>query len=496
MKLAEFLSYRTKQMTHIVYHEQILMDQYTPLELYGLLHPSPFTFLLESADIASAGGRYSIIGFKANERISFEGGCVTHTVGLKKNTYDTNNPILWIQNFWQEKKARLAIPHSLQEQRFCGGLVGYFGYDVVFSFEKHLKKIKKKDPTAIPELQFIVCNHFIVFDTWRHTSTICIIVPITSIGFAQARKEIDTLLKIINQKKTKQAIRINPSIFSKAISSKDYFPSSQFKRQVKSLITEITNGVAMQIVLSRLINVKTKASSFLLYRMLRLQNPSPYLYIIRFSEFDLIGSSPELLVSLDQDKQATIKPVAGTRARGATPQEDESQGQELISDAKERAEHTMLIDLGRNDLGKVCLLGSLRLDDVMSVERFASVMHMTSTITGKLKPSIGPLDLFKAIFPAGTLSGAPKIKAMQIIEDIEPTRRGAYGGATGYLSYNGVLDMAITIRSIVKKGNQLFLQTGAGIVYDSVPQNEFLECEKKANATLRAIYGAQQIKTK
>lgn len=464
------------------------MDLYTPLELYVKLASGTNSFLLESADTAGSGGRYSIIGFASDEVISYEDGHIIHELKRKKERIKTDKPLQWLAQYWRAFTSTLVIPENLEEHRFCGGLVGMFSWELALLLEPYLVSRNKPALTNVPLLSLMVCKEFAIFDTWRQTVSICLISEITNQGFRAAQERLDKILGKLKRNMSKPTIAIDRSREAHSLKRVKYHSSdSSYCRSVEEVQKLITEGDVMQVVLSQCRSIPYTDDPIKLYRLLRLNNPSPYLIYFHFRQFDLIGSSPELLVSLDKDRTATLKPFAGTRRRGANAEEDARLAEELSTSEKERAEHAMLIDLGRNDLNQVCASGSVKLHKTMQVERFSKVMHLSTTIKGSLQKDKDAFDLFKCVFPAGTLSGAPKIKAMQIIEDYEPYCRGSYGGAVGYISAGGCMDLAITIRSMLYDHQRIYVQSGAGIVYDSQPKHELKECHSKAKALLNSL---------
>jgi len=463
-------------------HHEFLADTETPVSVYLKLKDDSYSYLLESAEGGKRWGRYSFIGCKPYLRaISRDGHMEIHEGHDKKVLKDVANPLAILRNLC--KKFR---PVSVKDlPPFQGGLVGFFNYDLVRKWE-HLPNILPADRTQ-PEAVFIACRQLIVFDHFTHT--------ITVVAFARTGKDSD--LKTVYQQAHRQVAQTTAKLQNHLPSAskngsltvshlKPNFLKADFEDAVRKAKDYIHAGEAIQIVLSQKFSGAVSGEDFALYRSLRSVNPSPYMFYLKFGDIKLIGASPEILVRLT-DNRIQLRPIAGTRPRGATPEEDRALEQDLMADPKERAEHIMLVDLGRNDVGKVATPGSVKVPRLMEIEHYSHVMHIVSRVEGILKPTADCFDLFMSAFPAGTVSGAPKIRAMQIISEIEPCARGPYAGAVGYFGFNGNMDFCITIRTITIMKNRLSVQVGAGIVADSTPANEYQETLKKAGAMFKAI---------
>jgi anthranilate synthase component 1 len=375
--------------------------------------------------------------------------------------------------------------------RFCGGLVGYFGYDTVRYIEtSHLGKTHLPDPLGTPDILLLVSDEVVIFDNLRNTLLVVLQVdPARPNAYENAVAQLDIL-----------ALQLRFGDLPDVAYPEPFTPSAdlvlgstqaQFEAAVEAVQAHIAAGDVMQVVLSQRMQMPFAGPPLQLYRTLRRINPSPYLYYFNLAAFHIVGSSPEILTRVDNGT-VTVRPIAGTRPRGATPEADQALAAELLADPKERAEHLMLIDLGRNDIGRVAAPGSVRVTEQMIIERYSHVMHIVSNVTGQLRPGFSALDALRATFPAGTLSGAPKVRAMEIIDTLEPVKRGIYGGAVGYWSWLGNLDTAIAIRTAVIQNQTLYLQAGAGIVADSVPALEWQETLNKGQALLRAASLAVQ----
>ncbi len=472
-------------------YKEILADLETPVSAYfKLAQNSPYSFLLESVEGEEKVARYSFLA--RDPELLFESKNGTAKMvrfkdgqALTDNQSVTRTPLSFIRDLMA--KYRLIPMPGLP--RFCGGMVGYIGYDVVRFFEK--LPVQTTDDLNLPDTFFVLAKNLVIFDHLNHK------IKVVSCVEFDANSSQDE--KIRNFEKAISAI---DGIISELIKPWERRPSPQFKEEeipVTSNVTEadfvgivkeakkkIKAGDIIQVVLSQRFQVSVKTNPFNIYRTLRALNPSPYMYYLNFGDLQIVGSSPELLVRCEDDVVET-RPIAGTRPRGANEKKDAQLAKSLLNDSKEKAEHVMLVDLGRNDLGRVCQKGSVKVSEFMKIEKYSHVMHLVSNITGTLERKKDSLDVLEACFPAGTVSGAPKIRAMEIIEDLEKVRRGPYAGAIGYFSFSGNLDTCITIRTIVVSKGKAYVQAGAGIVADSVPRKEYQETMNKAKAQMMAI---------
>lgn len=395
-------------------------------------------------------------------------------------------PLAWIENYQQGfKVAELdGLP------KFTGGLVGYFGYDTIRYIEPKLKNGHKPDVLNTPDILLMLSEEVVVFDNL--VGKLYLIVNVDPAGdnaYENGQARLDQLAKTLHQ----SIPSYKPSATHRKISEQDFvsgFTETGFKNAVSKAREYIIDGDVMQVVLSQRLSIPVEASPLDVYRSLRSLNPSPYMYFMDLDDHHVVGSSPEILVRLE-DNKVTVRPIAGTRPRGQDEAEDHALEKELLDDPKELAEHLMLIDLGRNDAGRVSETGSVQLTDKMIIERYSHVMHIVSNVVGDLQKGMSAMDVLRATFPAGTVSGAPKIRAMEIIDELEPVKRGIYSGAVGYLSWNGNMDTAIAIRTAVIKDKTLNIQAGAGIVYDSLPENEWAETMNKGRAIFRAVAKAE-----
>ena len=453
-------------------------DLDTPLSLYLKLANAPFSYLLESVQGGERFGRYSIIGLPAQSRIVANGFTVQV---LQENKvverHENTNALDFIKQF----QARFKTPPYEGLPRFTGGLAGYFGYETIRYIEKRLTHTQKPDAIDTPDVLLMVSEEIAVLDNLSGKLYFIVYANPSDVNaYEIALNRLNDL--VANLRQTVAIPESAPTTKTKASSE---FGEDNFKAAVKKAQEYIVDGDIMQVVLSQRMSQVFSAPPLLLYRALRSLNPSPYMFYYDMGDHHVVGASPEILVRLD-DGVVTSRPIAGTRPRGKTYEQDLALADELLADPKERAEHVQLMDLGRNDVGRVAQIGTVKVTDNMMIERYSHVMHIVSNVEGKLKPGMDAIDVLKATFPAGTVSGAPKVRAMEIIDELEPSKRGIYAGAVGYLGFNGDMDVAIAIRTGVIKDNKLYVQAGAGIVADSVPLSEWIETQNKAKAVLRA----------
>ncbi len=484
----EFDKYASQGFNRIPLMREVLADLDTPLSVYLKLARGPYSYLFESVQGGEKWGRYSIIGLPARTVLRITGNEMTVEKDGKVLERETvTDPLDTVRRF----KARYSVPPVPGLPRFTGGLVGYFGYETVRYIEPRLGQMAKPDAVGAPDILLTVSDEVVVFDNLQGRLYVVIHVnPAIADAYAKANARLDELVAGLSQSIPRVVAPEN----NKVVAEADFisgFTQQGFEKAVEKSLAYIRGGDIMQVVLSQRLAIPYAAAPLDLYRALRTLNPSPYMYFMDLGAFHIVGSSPEILVRLE-DGQVTVRPIAGTRPRGKTEQEDKALERELLADPKERAEHIMLMDLGRNDVGRVAKTGSVRVTDTMVIERYSHVMHIVSNVTGDLKPDMDAVDVLRATFPAGTVSGAPKVRAMEIIQELEPTRRGIYSGAVGYIGWNGNMDTAIAIRTAVIKDGTLYIQAGAGIVADSVPRNEWNETLNKARAIFRAVAMASQ----
>ncbi len=447
---------------------------------------APYSYLFESVQGGEKWGRYSIIGLPCRTLVRVSGHDITvEKDGAIIEHTQSDDPLGWIEQF----QARYKIAPVAGLPRFTGGLVGYFGYDTVRYIEPRLAGTHKPDALGTPDILLMVSDEVVVFDSLGGKLYLVIHVnPALENAWGRAQARLDELAERLQRATPRTPDTAHPLREEDFVSG---FTQQGFEHAVVRAKHYIVEGDIMQVVLSQRLSAPYRGSALGLYRALRTLNPSPYMYYLALGDFHVVGSSPEILTRLE-DGVITVRPIAGTRKRGGSDEEDRALEQELLADPKERAEHLMLIDLGRNDVGRVAKTGSVRLTEKMLVERYSHVMHIVSNVTGQLQPGMTALDALRATFPAGTVSGAAKIRAMEIIDELEPVKRGIYSGAVGYLGWNGNMDTAIAIRTAVLKDGLLHVQAGAGIVADSVPRTEWEETMNKARALISAAVTASR----
>ena len=492
MNIEEFRAYAA-QSNVIPVSRRLLADGETPLGVYKkLAKDAPNTFLLESAEHGGAWSRYSFIGVRSQATLSEKDGKAYWQGSPPAGAPTDIDPLEALRLTAQHLKS----PTIEGLPPLTGGLVGFMGYDVVRRLEK-LPNLSLKD-LPLPELSFMLTSDLAVLD--HSDGTITLIA--NAINWDGSNDRVDEAFAACNERLDRMQkdllISLPGDIAQIDLHASPEFDANMtgddFKLKIAQAKEEILAGEAFQIVLSQRFAMPCTADAIDVYRMLRLNNPSPYMYLFRFNEgITIVGSSPEALVKVNQ-REVMIHPIAGTRKRSASPEEDHRLGEELLADPKERAEHLMLVDLGRNDLGRVCAPGSVEVIDFMHIERYSHVMHIVSTVTGRLADASTPVDALFSVFPAGTLSGAPKPRAMEIIEELEPTRRGVYGGIVGYLDFTGNIDTCIAIRTALIYDGIAYVQAGAGIVADSDPESENQECRNKAAAVLVAVDAANRLR--
>ena len=478
----EFKSLAAQGYNRIPLIAEAFADLETPLSLYlKLAGGAKHSFLLESVVGGERFGRYSFIGLPAKTLLrsnAFRTEVVTD--GQVVETHD-GNPLDFIADY--QKRFKVALRPGLP--RFCGGLAGYFGYDAVRYIEPRLARTWKSGGIDTPDILLLQCEELAVIDNLSGRLYLIVYAdPKQPESWFTAKRRLSELTDKLRYSVTAPAVKRGPSHPVERDMSKAALESAVLKCK-----DYIAAGDCMQVVIGQRLRKRYTESPLSLYRALRSLNPSPYMYYYDMGDFQIVGASPEILVRQEatpEGAKVTIRPLAGTRPRGATPEQDAALAEELKADPKERAEHLMLIDLARNDIGRIARTGTVKVTEAFAVERYSHVMHIVSNVEGLLKDGCSNLDVFKAAFPAGTLSGAPKIRAMEIIDELEPVKRGIYGGACGYLSFAGDMDVAIAIRTGIVKDNTLYVQAAAGVVADSVPELEVQETEHKARALFRA----------
>ncbi|MFC4332270.1 anthranilate synthase component I [Streptomyces andamanensis] len=474
---------------------KLLADGDTPVALYRKLAAErPGTFLLESAENGRSWSRYSFVGVRSSATLTARDGR-THWLGSPPVGVPVEgDPLAALRATVEALHTPRDLAQDLGLPPFTGGMVGYLGYDIV----RRLEKVGpgERDDLKLPELTMLLTSDLAVLDHWD--GTVLLIANAINHNdldtgvdeaYADAVARLDAMEADLSRPVAQPPAALPPSELPEYTAR---WGGADFRAAVDDVKERIRAGEAFQVVPSQRFETPCTASALDVYRVLRATNPSPYMYLFRLDGFDVVGSSPEALVKVE-DGRAMVHPIAGTRPRGATPQQDQALADELLADPKERAEHLMLVDLGRNDLGRVCEPGSVEVVDFMSIERYSHVMHIVSTVTGRVAPGRTAFDVLTACFPAGTLSGAPKPRALQIIDELEPSRRGLYGGCVGYLDFAGDSDTAIAIRTALLRDGTAYVQAGAGIVADSDPVAEDMECRNKAAAVLRAVHTANRL---
>ena len=467
---------------------ETLADLDTPLSVYLKIATGPYSYLLESAQGGEQWGRYSIIGLPCQTVLRVTGHRVTvSSNGHAEEDLEVEDPLAFIEAF----QARYRVAPHPELPRFHGGLVGYFGYDCVRYVEKRLRHSTPPDPLGTPDAVLMVSEEIIVFDNLKGRMQLISLVDPAEPGVrGETEERLRERARVLAESTAPVGATVSrgrecpgkPVDESQFVSE---FGEEAFKAAVDRIRQYTQAGDVMQVVLAQRMSIPFSADPIDLYRALRSLNPSPYMYFMDLRDFQIVSSSPEILARLE-DGVAFNRPLAGTRRRGHTPEEDLALERELLADPKEIAEHLMLIDLGRNDIGKVCEIGSVEVTEQFAIERYSHVMHIASHVVGKLRAEQTAMDLLRATLPVGTLSGAPKIRAMEIIDELEPVKRGVYGGAVGYLAWNGNMDTAIAIRTAVVKDGKLYIETGGGIVADSIPRLEWKESMNKGRAIFRA----------
>ena len=487
MNQAEFDRLALEGYNRIPVTLETFADLDTPLSIYLKLAEGAHSYLLESVQGGERFGRYSFIGLTTPTRIAVTGSTILLLSGNRvAERREHTNPMSFVSEFM----ARFKVPDLPGLPRFCGGLVGYFGYDTVRCIEPKLADAQKPDSLGVPDILLLLSEEIAIVDNLSGKLTL---VVFAEPGFPGAWQHAQTRLKeLLAKLRAPASIPADQPAVPSAPTFE--FAEDDFKAAVRKAKQYIVDGDIMQVVLSQRMSKPYTASPLALYRALRTLNPSPYMFFFDFGNFHVVGASPEILVRLEGEGEkriVTVRPIAGTRKRGANAAEDAALAAELLADQKERAEHLQLLDLGRNDIGRIAKTGTVKVTDQYTVERYSHVMHIVSNVEAELKDDEGPVSVLKATFPAGTVSGAPKVRAMEIIDELEPTKRGIYAGAVGYLGFNGDMDLCIAIRTAVLKDQRIYVQAGAGIVADSDPDSEWQETLNKAKAQLRAAEMAE-----
>mgnify|MGYP000049778091 CR=1 FL=1 len=479
----EFQSYVDSGFNIIPVVEDLLLENQTPLTIYSQISDKSNTFLLESVEGGDKWSQYSIIGFNCSDTIKVTGNVIELKNGDEISSFSSDDPLSEIQKITSSFKS--ADINNLP--RFYGGYVGFFAYESARYAEKKIADLPAKESKFqehMPEIFLVKAEQLVVYDNFKNTAQVIFNADPSKHSYEIVKNQINEMKASFSSASTLAEITFKDPKSLKHFESN--FKKEEYLEAVNKIKNYIKEGDVFQVVLAQDFYSKFDLNPFDLYRAIRKLNPSPYMYFLDLEECQVVGSSPEILVRLENDK-LTLRPIAGTRKRGKDPEEDKQNEDDLLNDPKELAEHLMLIDLGRNDVGRVSEIGSVKVTDKMVIEKYSHVMHIVSNVVGTLSKDLDYLDALKASLPAGTLSGAPKIRAMEIINELEPSSRGIYGGAIGYISWNGNVDTAIAIRTAVIKDKMIHVGAGAGIVADSIPENEWLECIQKSKAFVDAL---------
>jgi len=467
---------------------EILADMETPLSVFKKLGNKPFSYLFESVEGGEKWARYSLIGLPSSTVIKvYKNKIQIYEDGQIVEEVTSQDPLEFIEEFQENINVKL----DDELPAFTGGLVGYLGYDCIRYIEPKLSSSNLPDPLGTPDALFMLSEEVAVFDNLNNKLHLIVLSK------SESEKDIaraEERLRDLSDKLNHPLIPENSEEITDPATEKDFisgFGEKEFKQSVEKIKEYIKAGDVMQVVCSQRMSVPFTSDPVELYRSIRHLSPSPYLYYLNLDEFHIVGSSPEILARLE-DGEVTVRPLAGTRRRGRNEQDDIAMEEEMVNDPKEIAEHLMLIDLGRNDVGRIAEAGTVEVTQKFGVERYSHVMHMVSNVRAKLREGLKAMDVFRATFPAGTLSGAPKIRAMEIIDEFEPVKRGIYGGAVGYFSWQGNMDMAIAIRTAIIKDEVLYIQAGGGFVADSDPELEWKESLNKGRAIFKAVEMVQQ----
>jgi anthranilate synthase component I len=487
MKTSSFEDFCANYKTYplVPVFSELLGDLDTPVSTFLKITQGPYRFLLESVEGGENRGRFSILGQSALFVFSAKNGqSKLWDVQSDKTSYSTKDPLILLKEIITQYEHPLTaeLPFS------NGGLFGYLSYDTI----RYIENIPDNtdDDTHLDDIHLFIPRTIIVFDNLLHKISLITFVKPNGDVKKDYENAVKHLSELVDKMESERHKHYSPKKYRDHLTFTSNFTQNQFEAIVKKSKKHIQKGDVFQVVLSQRLQVETKALPFDIYRALRVINPSPYMFYVEMENLKVLGSSPETMIKLT-DGQVFVKPIAGTRKRGQNKTEDELLAKDLLADPKEQAEHTMLVDLGRNDVGRIAKYGSVKVEELKSIEKYSHVMHIVSTVTGELDDGMDSVDVFKAGFPAGTVSGAPKVRAMEIIDDLEPTKRGIYAGAIGYFGFDGNMDVCIAIRTIYMKGATAYLQAGAGIVADSNPANEYEETLNKARGLLKAIEYAE-----
>ena len=479
----KFEDFKNNDFSVLPMVREVVSPDDNPLSLFKKISDKKNNFLLESVEGGDKWAQYSIIGFGCLDTIKAYGNVIETSINGMNERFVSDHPLKDIEKLTSKDQS----PNLEDLPRFYGGYVGFFAYESAQYAEKKISRLPQKNSKFsdhMPDVLLVKADQLIIFDNLTNSIRIIFNANLRNMSYSFAQARLDEIENLILNSTVNQVEKFseitNTSEFESNFSKEEYL---QAVKKVKHYIEE---GDVMQVVLAQDFSANFDKDPFELYKAIRKLNPSPYMYFLNFGEFQIVGASPEILVRLENE-EVTLRPIAGTRVRGNNLEEDKSNEEELLNDPKEIAEHLMLIDLGRNDVGRVSEIGTVNVTEKMIIEKYSHVMHIVSNIVGRLQTGLTSFDVLKAALPAGTLSGAPKIRAMEVINELEPSSRGIYGGAIGYVGWNGNMDTAIAIRTAVIKDNKIHVGAGAGVVADSVPENEWEECKQKSKVFVDAM---------
>jgi len=479
----EYNNFKNADYTVLPMSREIVAPGETPLSLYSKIADQQNNFLFESVEGGDRWAQYSIIGFGCIDTIKISGKTIETTIDGVKDTFEAENPLQSIEEIISKNRS----PNIKNLPRFHGGYIGFFAYESTQYAESKIALLPSKDSKFeehMPDIMLVKAEQLIIFDNLNDSTQIIFNANLKNMTYKFSQSKLDDIEKILTTHAASDAQEFNK--ITNCFEFESNFTKEGYCDAVNTIKNYIAEGDVMQVVLAQDFSANFDKDPFNLYKAIRELNPSPYMYFLDLDECQIVGASPEILVRLE-DNEINLRPLAGTRKRGENPEEDKLNEDDLLNDPKEIAEHLMLIDLGRNDVGRVSEIGSVIVTDKMTIEKYSHVMHIVSNVTGKIASGLSYFDVLKASLPAGTLSGAPKIRAMEIINELEPSSRGIYGGAIGYIGWNGNMDTAIAIRTAVIKDKTIHVGAGAGVVADSIPENEWLECRQKSKVFMDAM---------
>ena len=479
----EYDNFKDSDYTVLPMSREIAAPGETPLSLYSKIADQQNNFLFESVEGGDRWAQYSIIGFGCIDTIKISGKAIETMIDGVKDTYEAENPLQEIEAIISKHRS----PNIEGLPRFYGGYIGFFAYESAQYAESKIALLPGKDSKFaehMPDIMLVKAEQLIIFDNLNNSTQVIFNASLQNMTYEFAQSKLDDIEKKLTTHAESEAKEFKP--ITNSFTFESNFTKEEYCDAVNAIKNYIAEGDVMQVVLAQDFSANFDKDPFNLYKAIRELNPSPYMYFLDLDECQIVGASPEILVRLE-DNEINLRPLAGTRKRGETPEEDKLNEDDLLNDPKEIAEHLMLIDLGRNDVGRVSEIGSVLVTDKMTIEKYSHVMHIVSNVEGKIASGLSYFDVLKASLPAGTLSGAPKIRAMEIINELEPSSRGIYGGAIGYIGWNGNMDTAIAIRTAVIKDKKIHVGAGAGVVADSVPENEWLECRQKSKVFMDAM---------